>query len=174
MKISKLTLALVFLMGAGTMASKAQQGIVSAGGEATGSGGTMSFSAGQTDYLFFSSETGSIQFGLQQVFFFEEEDPDPEVPTTRQLVSGDLSQGEDQCFDATQTIVLAGGGETFIVGAETGVELVAGHNILMLPGTQVENGGYMHARITSSGGPFCEMEEPVVAIGAQRRIVLLI
>ena len=156
-----LLLSLVLLLGSGHLSLKAQQGVVSAGGEATGEGGTMSFSTGQTDFMFFESESGSIQFGLQQTFFFEDEDP--EVPTIRELITEDLVQWEDQCFDATQTIILAGGGDAFIVEAETGVELIAGHNILMLPGTMVEYGGYMHARITSSDGPFCDLEEPIVA-----------
>ena len=118
----------------------------------------MSFSTGQTDFVFFSSETGSIQFGLQQGFFFEE----AEIPFDRFLTSEDILPGEDQCFDATQTIILAGGGDTFVVDFGTGVELIAGQSILMLPGTMVEDGGYMHARI-SADGLFCEVEEPMVA-----------
>ena len=162
MKHTKLILTLVFLFGLGQLSLKAQQGVVAAGGEATGSGGTMSFSSGQTDFMYFSSEAGSIQFGIQQVFPFDD-DPDPDIPPIRHVTSDDLFQGEDQCFDATQTIVLAGGGETFIVDAETCVELIAGYNILMLKGTRVEQGGYLHARITSSDGPFCDLEEPMVA-----------
>ncbi len=72
MKNTKLILTLIFVMGLGLLTSKAQQGVVSTGGEATGSGGTMSFSTGQTDFIYFSSEAGSIQFGLQQVFIFHE------------------------------------------------------------------------------------------------------
>ena len=159
MKQTKLILTLFLVMGFGIIASIAQQGLVSAGGEATGSGGTMSFSTGQTDFMYFSSETGSIQFGLQQGFFFEEE----EIPIDRYLITEDLFQGEDQCFDATQTIILAGGGDTFIVENGTGVELIAGYSILMLPGTMVEYGGYMHTQITSSEGPFCDVKEPMVA-----------
>ena len=44
------------------------QAAVAAGGEAMGTGGTMSNSSGQTDYLYFSSEAGSMQMGVQQVF----------------------------------------------------------------------------------------------------------
>ncbi len=159
MKITKLILTLFFMAGLGVITSYAQQGVVAAGGEATGSGGTMSFSTGQTDFMYFPSESGSIQFGLQQVFFFDEE----EIPLVRQLTTDDLFQGEDQCFDAYETIILAGGGDTFIVDASTGVDLIAGHSIMMMPGTMVEHGGYMHARITSSDGPFCDLEEPIVA-----------
>ncbi len=158
MKHPKLILTLIFVMGLGVIASNAQKGVVSAGGEAIGSGGSMSFSTGQTDFMYFSSESGSIHFGLQQVFFFDDE----EIPVLRELTTGDLFQGEDQCFDATQTIVLAGRGDTFIVEAETGVDLIAGHSILMLQGTMVEYGGYLSAKI-SSDGVFCDLDEPIVA-----------
>ena len=141
------TICLLFLAGSQILA---QQGNVAAGGDASGAGGSMSYSVGQTDYLFFASPTGSLQFGLQQTFFFD----DPAVPAIRNLTSNDLNQGEDQCFDATETIVLAGSGTAFIVEDGTGVDLVAGNNILMLPGTHVQQGAWMHARI-APGGPFC-------------------
>jgi len=158
MKLSNIIFLLLFLTIATPSTCFAQQGVVSAGGEISGSGGTMSFSSGQTDFMYFSSETGSIQFGLQQVFIVEED----EIPIDRYLTTDDLVFGEDQCFDAYETIILAGGGDTFIVDANTGTELIAGHNILMLSGTMVEYGGYMHARI-SSDGSFCDVEEPIVA-----------
>ncbi len=162
MKHTKLILTLIFVMGIGSIASNAQQGVVSAGGETTGVGGTMSFSTGQTDFMHFSSETGSIQFGLQQVFFFEDDDPDPEIPISRQLITNDIFQGEDQCFDALETIILAGGTNTFIVENGTGVDLIAGYSIMMLPGTMIEYGGYLSARI-STDGAFCNIEDPIVA-----------
>ncbi len=142
----------------------AQQSVVSAGGDITTEYGSMSFSTGQSGFEYYVSEAGSMQFGVQQVFFFDDDD-DPGPPATRNLTTSDIAQGEDQCFDATQTITLAGGGETFIVDATTGVELIAGHNILMLPGTMVEYGGHMHARI-STDGFYCDPEEPVVAATA--------
>ena len=157
MKTGILILTLVIMSGLGVITTSAQQGVVSAGGEATGSGGTMSFSTGQTGFQFFSSEAGSIQFGLQQVFFFEEE-----IPFVRELITDDLVIGEDQCFDAYETIILAGGDDTFIVDSGTGVDLIAGQSILMLPGTMVEYGGYLSARI-STDGLFCDAEEPIVA-----------
>ena len=148
----------LLLACAGLFHAHAQQGVVAAGGEITGPGGSLSFSTGQTDFMFFTAETGNIQFGLQQVFFFHEE---PDVPLTRQLTTADVSQGEDQCFDATHTITLAGGSDTFIVEDGTSVDLIAGYRIRMLPGTRVEHGGHLHARI-SPEGVFCDVEEPIV------------
>lgn len=147
---------------------QAQQGVVSTGGEATGTGGTMSFSTGQTDFVLYESETGNIQFGLQQSFFFEEGDPG--VPPTRQLTTDDISQSDEQCFDATQTIVLAGGDETFVVGAGTGVNLIAGTSIHMHPGTKVEQGGYLHARITTDGFYCDNAEKSILAVNPQKAI----
>ncbi len=124
----------------------AQTGMVSAGGEGSGSGGTFSFTTGQTDFMFYHSAAGSLQFGLQQVFFFESD-----VPEFRFLTDNDLIQGEAQCFGAKQTIVLAGNGNTFIVDAGTGVTLIAGKSIRMLPGTMVKQGAYLHAHISTNG-----------------------
>jgi hypothetical protein len=55
---------------------------------------------------------------------------------------------EGDCFEATQTIYVAGNGTYFIVENNASAELVAGHNIVFLPGTLVENGGMLHAWIT--------------------------
>ncbi len=59
---------LLFLLLYIPLIYKTQQSIVAAGGDATGTGGTMSHSSGLTDYLYFSSEGGSMQMGVQQVY----------------------------------------------------------------------------------------------------------
>jgi hypothetical protein len=46
----------------------AQNGTVSAGGTATGTGGTLTFSMGQTDYITAEGSTGTISQGLQQPY----------------------------------------------------------------------------------------------------------
>ena len=46
----------------------AQSSPVSTGGEATGTNGSVSFSAGQVAYINFASETGSITQGVQQAY----------------------------------------------------------------------------------------------------------
>ena len=46
----------------------AQQAFVAAGGDATGSGGTVSFSAGQVVYTTITSGSGSVSQGVQQVY----------------------------------------------------------------------------------------------------------
>ena len=46
----------------------AQQATVTSGGNATGSGGTVSYSIGQVNYTFSTSGSGSINQGVQQPF----------------------------------------------------------------------------------------------------------
>ncbi len=87
-------------------------------------------------------------------------------PTFESLHDITVHHGENVCFDATQTIITAGGNTYFIVEGGGSVSLIAGESIRMLPGTSVENGGYLHARITLEG-EYCDtpvtksLEEPV-------------
>ncbi|MEI6575396.1 MAG: dockerin type I domain-containing protein [Bacteroidota bacterium] len=53
------------LLGWGTTGLWAQQGFVATGGDATGSGGNVSFSIGQVDYLSGAGSSGSVNQGLQ-------------------------------------------------------------------------------------------------------------
>ena len=55
-----------FLLGWGTTHVFAQQGFVAAGGDGTGTGGSMSYSIGQVDYVSASSSSHYIIQGLQQ------------------------------------------------------------------------------------------------------------
>lgn len=55
----------IFLGGSGLFA---QQGSVAAGGDATGSGGSASYTLGQIDYISASGTDGSLTQGIQQPF----------------------------------------------------------------------------------------------------------
>lgn len=77
------------------------------------------------------------------------------VPVTLTLRNIDIPLGPDTCFNATQTITLAGTGSYFTVQNGAMVTLVAGQNIVMLPGTTVFPGGYLHGYITLTG-QYCE------------------
>ncbi len=72
MKHKRMIIAIALLMALATYQTYAQQGDVAAGGEVSGSGGIISFSTGQTDFLYFYSESGCIQYGMQQGFFFDD------------------------------------------------------------------------------------------------------
>lgn len=73
------------------------------------------------------------------------------VPLTRILQNITISSGQNLCYDATQTISLAGSTTTFVLQSGGELNLIAGQNILMLPGTFIHSGGNMMANITTSG-----------------------
>ncbi|MEI6435786.1 MAG: carboxypeptidase regulatory-like domain-containing protein [Bacteroidota bacterium] len=75
-------------------------------------------------------------------------------PATRTIQNETVLNGQTVCFDATQTITVAGGGTTFIVQNGGNVNLIAGISIDYLPGAWAKAGSYMHGRIAPTG-PFC-------------------
>lgn len=67
-----------------------------------------------------------------------------------------------QCFNAAQTINVAGGGSLFTVEPGGSVTMIAGQNILYNPGTIVAPGGYVNGYI-SPAGPWCSTP-PIIAV----------
>ncbi len=61
---------------------------------------------------------------------------------------------ESTCYDAVQTITLAGNGTIFKVKNGGHVDLIAGQNIRFYPGASVEQGGYLLGHI-STNGQYC-------------------
>lgn len=131
----------------------AQQGTVATGGEAAGTGGTMSYSVGQTDYLMFSSDQGSLSLGLQQSWSYS-------VPLLYEIPDIIIGDNEALCFNATETVIVAGDSKQFIVQDGGQVDIIAGQNILMKYGTSVESGGSLHAYISDV---WCEQPESLLA-----------
>ncbi|MEI6435357.1 MAG: T9SS type A sorting domain-containing protein, partial [Bacteroidota bacterium] len=82
------------------------------------------------------------------------------VPVIRNL--NNITVTGNQCFDATQTIAVAGDQTTFTVIAGGSATLIAGMNILFYPGVFVEPGGYMYGYIAENG-PWC-VNPPVGAV----------
>ena len=66
----KLSLIIILLLGMGTTALHAQQDVDAAGGDASGGGGTASFSIGQIIYTYVSGSSGSSNQGVQQPYEF--------------------------------------------------------------------------------------------------------
>lgn len=126
----------------------AQQGNVTAGGDTKGTGGLMSYSIGQTEYLYYSSEQGSISLGLQQTWHIS-----TEPPPTLDISDMVIESGESLCFNALETIIVAGDGNQFIIEAYGHTDIIAGQKILLRFGTSVELHGSLHARISSSWCP---------------------
>ncbi|MGB4206256.1 MAG: choice-of-anchor D domain-containing protein [Bacteroidales bacterium] len=73
-----------------------------------------------------------------------------------------ISNGMFQCFDATQTITVAGNNTQFIVQSGGDAELIAGNNIIMLTGTRVMNGGKLLARITTTND-YCTQDKSLIS-----------
>jgi hypothetical protein len=82
-----------------------------------------------------------------------------------------VSNGTNICYNALQTIAVAGGATTFVVENGGSATMIAGVKISYLPGTKVNQGGYLHGYITTSG-QYCDalptapvtaaIEDPVV------------
>ena len=69
-KIKKLKLTAILLAGLGISTLHAQQSINTTGGDATGSGGSVSYSVGQVAYTAISNSNGSVNQGVQQPYEF--------------------------------------------------------------------------------------------------------
>ncbi len=83
----------------------------------------------------------------------------PTVPPIRIVQNVTVGAGEIFCYDATTTILVAGGGTTFLVQNGGSANFIAGQNILFLPGVMVEPGGYLHGLITTIG-QYCGTQAP--------------
>jgi PKD repeat protein len=66
----------------------------------------------------------------------------------------DVTVTGSQCFDATDSITVAGGGTTFTVNYGGIARMYAGESIIYYPGTDVNEGGYLLGKIVP-GGPYC-------------------
>ncbi len=73
------------------------------------------------------------------------------VPQNRTVQNVVVAAGQSVCYDALQTIRVAGDGTTFLVQNGGSATFVAGLNILFLPGTTVDPGGYLHGSVTTIG-----------------------
>lgn len=76
-------------------------------------------------------------------------------------VAGIIYSGKTKCYDATQTLLVAGNGTTFTVQNGGAVTMIAGQNIRYLPGTSVRSGGSMHGYITSTN-QYCGQKSPAI------------
>lgn len=79
-------------------------------------------------------------------------------------VAGTIPSPLSLCFDALNTITVAGSGSTFLIQAGASATMIAGVKIRYLDGTRVESGGYMYGHITTSN-TYCGMSlPPMVAV----------
>ena len=85
----------------------------------------------------------------------------PNVPATCSVMG---TIAETLCYNALQTITVAGSGTTYTIQNGGNSTMIAGQEIHYLPNTTVQPGGYMRGYIAPSG-PFCTQPAmPAVAI----------
>ena len=80
------------------------------------------------------------------------------LPESTVVPATHIASGQELCFDATNILQVGGAGSEFIVLNGGSVILVAGAKIIMLPGAKVDQGGYMHGFITTTG-IYCDPKE---------------
>ena len=76
------------------------------------------------------------------------------LPSNLNIQNITLASGQTKCYNALQTIIIAGNGTIFTVPNNASATLIAGQNIRLLPGSSVQSGGYFWAYITSTSS-FC-------------------
>jgi len=76
------------------------------------------------------------------------------IPENKQISSLSLIENADTCFNAYQTITVAGGVTTVVFQTGSIVDVIAGNSIRFLPGFHAENGSNVYAVITSDSS-FC-------------------
>jgi hypothetical protein len=98
---------------------------------------------------------------------------DYEVGTTETLTNTSINGDESHCYDASETITVAGGGVPVEFLSGSFVDLIAGQTISFLPGFHANNGSEMHAYITTTGD-FCNaLPSPVIAMPADEKSTLV-
>jgi len=82
-------------------------------------------------------------------------------PLSLDLQNITIGNNQTECYDASQTITVAGGGTDFTVQSGGDATLIAGQNIFLMDGTMIHAGSNMTAHITSNG-IYCGSEDPVI------------
>ena len=81
------------------------------------------------------------------------------VVNTNTTVTGTVPSPLHLCFDATNTISVGGGGNTFILQSGASAVMIAGMKISYLTGTTIHSGAYMHGYITATNA-YCGSTAP--------------
>jgi len=83
------------------------------------------------------------------------------VPVDLELNNIIIEDGQTACYNATQTINVAGNGTFFTVDPGGAVTLIAGQTVRFLSGTSVISGAYLNGHITETGN-YCDTKEPAL------------
>ena len=87
------------------------------------------------------------------------------VPSTATIQNITIGDGQNVCYNAIQTINVAGGNTTFVVQNGGTVTMIAGLNILFQYGVLANAGSYLHGYITQTG-QFCGVSPPGMVAAA--------
>jgi hypothetical protein len=101
----------------------------------------------------------------------------PPVPSQCDLNNVTIDENTTRCYNATETIKVAGNGTIFSVQNGGDATLIAGHNILLYPGAKVESGGHLLAKITATASycpafPFRGFENEADGPAKSQEVVL--
>ena len=96
------------------------------------------------------------------------------VSTNTQVSNTTLTSGETGCFNATQTITVAGDGSDVIVESGASANFIAGQNIRFLPGFQAQEGSYVHGYITETGDYCVAVPPAIVAAEVETREAVIV
>jgi Leucine-rich repeat (LRR) protein len=86
------------------------------------------------------------------------------VPETFSLTNQSVGNGESVCYNALQTITVAGSGTTVNLLSGSSSTFIAGQSVRFLPGFHAQSGSYMDAQITTTAS-FCEPPVLIMAPG---------
>jgi hypothetical protein len=153
MRHKKLKISTLLLLGLGLTGMQAQESVNATGGDASGSGGTFSYSFGQFACQSFFEGNSSVAQGVQHPFEFF--DTGQTVPDTYELANATLTDGEMLCYNALENITIAGNEGPVEIQPNATAEFIAGQSIRFLPGFHAQAGSFVQARITTTG-EFCD------------------
>jgi hypothetical protein len=103
-----------------------------------------------------SVSTGSDKAWVDYIRFPEPENPSSEPPVIRDIQNIILNDGNLVCYDATETITIS----DFVVSPGAAANVIAGINVLLLPGSAAREGSYFSVRISDI---FCSQPESMLA-----------
>lgn len=75
----------------------------------------------------------------------------PFIPSNQSVSNISVSDGQNQCYDATNTITIAGNNTTVEIQSGGEASFIAGEKILFKPGFKAFSGSYVNAQITTTG-----------------------
>jgi len=84
-----------------------------------------------------------------------------QLPSNINVQNVTISNGQTKCYNAADTIIVAGSGTTVDILLGSEVKFIAGKKILFKPGFTARPGSYVNAYITTTG-EYCESLSPMI------------